>query len=513
MELEFNLLDQPWIPVTQTDGRPTMMGLKEALLRSHNLLEISSASPLVVGSLHRLLLAIAHRVFGPADHGAWARLWAAGHWDEKALSAYFERWRSRFNLFDDAHPFYQCRNVEGGARKTNFFSPERASGNNAMLFDHHSDERADPLPAPEAARLLVAHQAFGLAGTSRPGENFTDGPWTRGSIFLVQGDTLFQTLMLNMILYPPADDILPTAPQSDKPIWEQDDAWADGRSIPHGYLDYLTWPSRRVLLKPQATADGIVVAELQVVPGLRLDASVLDPAKVYRIEPERGFKLVGFEEDKDLWRDSATLFRLSDDPSGQADRRPAAFRLLESLVARRVLDRRSVYRYMAVGMCNNRAKINFWRQERMPLPLAYFEDRELVGCLREEILGRAEAVGQVLEQAASELARQLLSHDGQGGSPDKTEVQRLVDQMAAERHYWSALEVPFRQAMETLPHDADGTQAEWYNTLRRAARDAFERAARASAAPVRAFKAVTMARGHLEAGLREKLPHINAGRP
>ena len=66
MTYSFNLIDEPWIPCLRPDGTTIALGLRETLLQAHELREIRGDTPLETAALHRLLLAILHRVFGPS---------------------------------------------------------------------------------------------------------------------------------------------------------------------------------------------------------------------------------------------------------------------------------------------------------------------------------------------------------------------------------------------------------------------------------------------------------------
>ena len=103
----FNLIDEPWIPCLRLDGTPVDLSLRDTLAQSHGCRWRSPESPQVTAAIMRLLLAILHRVFGPADEDAWSELWAAQRFDADALDAYFGKWRHRFDLFDLERPFYQ----------------------------------------------------------------------------------------------------------------------------------------------------------------------------------------------------------------------------------------------------------------------------------------------------------------------------------------------------------------------------------------------------------------------
>ncbi len=72
-------------------------------------------------------------------------------------------------------------------KSVNSLIHDMASGNNATLFDHHTDESDIALTPPQAGRMLIAAQAFGLAGLSGLPQKFTYAPCIGGVIFLSGG--------------------------------------------------------------------------------------------------------------------------------------------------------------------------------------------------------------------------------------------------------------------------------------------------------------------------------------
>ena len=73
--MEFNLVDEKWIPcLIAGEKSPQEFSLREVLVQAHEISEIFDNSPLVTISLHRLLLAILHRNFGPASFSKWKEL-------------------------------------------------------------------------------------------------------------------------------------------------------------------------------------------------------------------------------------------------------------------------------------------------------------------------------------------------------------------------------------------------------------------------------------------------------
>ena len=85
MKPSFDLCQQPWLPCVRLDGLPIALGLGDALAQAHRLRELQGETPLETAALHRLLLAILHRVVGPDSRRAWAALWQRGCWDGAAV--------------------------------------------------------------------------------------------------------------------------------------------------------------------------------------------------------------------------------------------------------------------------------------------------------------------------------------------------------------------------------------------------------------------------------------------
>ena len=160
MNVQFNLVDEPWLPCIRTDGQPIELGLYDALTQAHTLRELHGETPLGTAALHRMLLAVLHRVFGPESRKAWYQLWRKGRWDEEALQDYFDRWRSRFNLFDDEYPFYQSPDPPGDPEPLNRLSLPHAY--NSTLFEHQMADGTLSVPAARAARWLITLQASGI---------------------------------------------------------------------------------------------------------------------------------------------------------------------------------------------------------------------------------------------------------------------------------------------------------------------------------------------------------------
>jgi CRISPR system Cascade subunit CasA len=493
MTTAFNLIEEPFLPVTRLDGKPDELGLNGVLRQAHELRRLRDGSPLVTAALHRLLLAILHRVFGPENEDAWARLRDRGQWDANAIDAYLDRWRDRFHLFDAQRPFYQTARFRtdppGGIGR---LAHELASGNNATLFDHNRDDPPAALPPAAAARLLIAQQAYAVGG-GRSATGYTaHAPLLQGVVILPQGATLFETLLLNLVAY---NREAPIPARDDAPIWERDNPAALTSPQPRGYLDYLTWQSRTIALHPETVDGRTVVRQASYAQGRRLEApEMFDPQMAYRRSKEQGWRALRLDEDRALWRDSTALFRAA----GDDDRRPGCLEWLYQLEQYGAVPPWQCYDLAAIGLCTDKAKVHFWRHERMPLPIHYLDDIDLLKNL-ETALSEADEVERVLRDGVRRLATEALAPAG--GNPDRDRVSNFVDALVPERLYWSRLEIPFLQFFRDLANhagDVERQQAEVCRWVRQhlatQARLAFEQTAGRLDQSPRLLRAVALAR-------------------
>lgn len=513
--MSFNLIDEPWLPCIRADGKAEQLSLRDALVRAHEIRELFDESPLVTVALHRLLLAILHRNFGPANIEEWFQLWRRGRWNEEKLGDYFTRWHDRFELFHPERPFYQVTEIESAGRQPlSILFQELTTGNNTTLFDHTYEDAPPRIDASQAARGLIARQAFSVGfGKSSP-FYFSDSPLIRGLTLLVYGDNLFETLALNMVRYTEDRPIPTVSGRDDLPAWEQEQPEQPRKegTAPSGYLDYLTWQSRRIHL--YAEGDPPVVRECQLQQGLKLaDPAPFDPFKCYREDDKRGYVLVSFREERALWRDSHVLFQTADETHGRPGILNWISRLRRSPRAQED-GIKPAYRLAALGLTTDvgkAASVILWRHERLPLPFAYLENLDLLGDLRRAIL-YAEDAGRELRSAARTFAKLLLTPpEGTGLPPRKEDIEPIARRLAPERRFWPMLESPFLDLMKTLPDpdlDIDARSNElfgWRRRVRRAVLDTLESTLRDLNADTRELRAAAVAERALRRNLRRTL--------
>lgn len=515
----FNLIDEPWIPCLMPDNRLQEFGLLEVLVRAPEIREIFHSSPLVVTAVHRLLLAILHRNFGPENLAAWKELWERGSFDAQVLQQYFDRWRERFFLFHPERPFYQVPNMEGATEHPPQKLMQEASwGNNPTLFDHNFKKLSVPLHPKQAALYLLASQAFSFAGTAGKNfENFTDSPLARGLIVVPLGQNLFETLSLNLINYNQENPI-PWINSDDPPCWEQDlkNYFNRGNKIINGYLDYLTLLSRKINL---IFDENKIIIKCQIIQGLKLsDNFTKEVFMAYKQVQEQGLIPLRLEPERAIWRDSHALLcelhKINLKKKKLMTRRPEIFNWIARI--KNDLGSRD-YQFDVMGMASNKAKVELWRFERLPLPLAYLDDKDLLGELR-LALEKCERAHDLLLSHTKKLAALVLAPPvaGQRRQADPKEVARLVQSWAPSRRYWARLEAPFRHLMIELPADQTenedgevvyGTRLlpEWRRTVYQAARQGFQEVAKGLENSLRSLKALAQVEGPFLAALKKEL--------
>ena len=516
MTAHFNLVDEPWIPCLGLDGQ----------------LEVLVAER---GDLHRLLLAILHRALGgPQSEEEWASFWrdGTGSWDRDEVRAYLQRWHKRFFLLDEERPFFQA----SGRCPVDFKDPYILAQHipyesDATLFEHFCYADDHRMPPALAARLVVACQSFALGGliTRQKGDSPSAraGPLANCAVLIVKGPNLFQTLALNLhkLNYDDEEPFRGDAAK-DVPAWERDEPPLPGERFPLGYLDYLTWNSRRVWLKHREGPSG----ELWVTGAIIMEGPSpqgntrrgRETMVIFEKRPKAKPKddpwpPVGFDEKRALWRESHALFGSFE----RADAGRSRSRIcdwLSDLVYEGRLPRSATYMVDALGLCSDQKKRLFWRHERLPIPLAYLDDPELVACL-EHALTAAETGADVLRQNCWSFARMAVVRD-ESKTPNKqqkNEISQLAASLAGELRYWPRLEPPFLHLLEDLPGDVDWQPdaklahrdqrlAEWTDTVRWTAGRSFKETVSGFDRTARLLKAAVRAERRFMRELNKRLP-------
>ncbi len=453
----FNLLSDAFIPCLRPDGTRQLLGIRDVLLEASIITEIRHSSPLVTIAIHRLLLAILHRNFGPADYASWRSLWEARHFHSATLDRYFDQWRNRFDLFDAEHPFFQDISLKD-EKDVQVHVASRLIKELSMTFtdtltNHQVPGRFPGVSFPEVACQLIAEQCFSMSA----GKGYVSAHHAYAAVFLVIGASLFETLMLNLTI---CNAERPIPSRADRPSWESDTFETVSRA-PRGYIESLTWLARRILL----TVDGDQIRNIIYTQGPRCEHSrgVADPMLAYQVRPDSGVMPYSFHEDKGLWRDIPVLLSATGVSGPKQVQRPMMLTDLAALVAQGIPDLAETRQLTmrAYGLLGNNAAIRYWREISLPLPLAFLGNDALVAHLQLG-LDAADKGAKVLYKAAARLASDILS-PGEG-KPDPARVSDMIVNLGMERAYWATLERPFRRLvhdLSTADQEADGLLAAW----------------------------------------------------
>ena len=243
---------------------------------------------------------------------------------------------------------------------------------------------------------------------------------------------------------------------------------------------------------------------------------LLDPFKCYqRKDSQEPFQPLGLRPDRALWRDSHILFQQIGEQGAESKaltKRPEIFNHLAQIeMARRrgEIEARPGYAFAAYGFATEigkAASVIFWARERLPLPLSYLIEPQLVDELR-FALGLADDVSAALRESIRALAKLLaapLSDDRNARQPDPNDVRNIANSFSADEFYWARLDQPFKKLLTDLPKDfqhksgdtaqpSDEAMTEWVGTLQRTARAALDNAVNSLSGSAHDLKAAAQA--------------------
>lgn len=508
----FNLTREPWIPAETLDGAVAEFSTRDVLAKAHTLRGLADPSPLVVAALTRHLLAILHRAFdGPKDVTAWCEIAEPGSFARAPIDAYLDSVENRLDLCHPTEPFAQVRGLTERFRE--YVSPideievVRARwGGGRELFRHRPTSPAPSMTLARAARALLAHHAFATGGlVKKPDEptSATASPLTRAGVVVLRGDTLFKTLIANLLEYD-TENARPfsTGGATDLCAWEQPPAPRELRRadepkrVPLGYLDLLTWQSRRVEL---ICENGVVTGFINAVGQGLAKGSPLDPMVTYHRHEEHGMLPVGIDTARGFWREANALFE-SARGEGAPFERPHAVDLVSKPQVLRVLGENVLVDVEVLGIAAEKSRIDAVRAERVQTRARCFGDDDARAAV-ERALNLSRNLVSALRSALWVYARHALAPGGR--DPDTNAVRALVDSLGADAAAWSALGVEFEKLLRALGDDPDAAAVRFESDALRAIHEVFLSAAARPATTARWLKARALAETALHKNLAE----------
>lgn len=348
---EFNLLDEEWINVvTDYKGTTKPVGMKEFFENAHNYIALAGDTPTQDFAVMRFLLAVLHTVFSryDADGNAyemlemndrmqpkeepeedleeyedllmdtWKDLWNKGKFPN-IVNEYLEKWRDRFNLFDDKYPFYQVTEKEIDVSKINKPTPSEVLGKNInrrisesankiALFSpkYSSDLNKEKMSQDEVARWLLTFQSYsGLSDKVIFGKEKYKASkgwlFDLGGVFL-SSDNLFKTLLLNLQLKNFTNKI-------QKPCWEFSPEEVVQKQMSFEPIDniaelYTVW-SRAVCIKDYSPENAFSMSIVKL-PEVIHEDQFLEPMTIWRYnttgDNKEKFTPRKHQMNKSMWR-------------------------------------------------------------------------------------------------------------------------------------------------------------------------------------------------------------------
>jgi len=488
----FNLIDEKWIPVQFLNGNRDELGIRDTLLRAKEIATIEDSSPLVVAALHRFLLAVLYRALeGPIDIDQAKALFKEGLPGEK-ITAYLEKWRDRFWLFDEKYPFGQIPSFEPKTwRAWTALAAEHNADNAKVLFDHVAVESPGTINEAAAARWILATQTFSVSCGKSELSHTGTAPSATAAMALPLGRDFQDTLLLSLV--PQNRAII----ADDLPLWERSpesvaSLKAGFERAASGLADRYTWRVRSVRLEANDSGQIGKLAFASGVGNSSVDQN--DPMLGYRIDDKNGKLPIQFR-DRGLWRDFDSLL---------PDESHLAPQVIEHATALTRMNRgRFPSSVMILGQANNKAKIEYWRMERFALPDALTGDR-FIRVEIKQLLKDSEDTQKSLWSACCSFARDLLSRGDR--SPDGKDIKKFVTQMSAIPWYWSTLESSFHGILReyTLERDSEDIRCQWLKSVRNTLKSAWaQHSASVSTGDAWAIRALVKSEGSVLRKLKE----------
>ncbi len=461
MNPEFNLLDEPWIPVQMMDGRVKEMGLLALFDQLAHVKSLAETSPTSLVAQYRLLLAVTHRAL-TMDRGTWKEqdriTWFSEGIPKGVVEAYLNHWRERFWLFHPEYPFMQVAELATLPETADKTKPwtqislASASGNTAVMFDHSNDVAPIAVCPGTALRELLGFLQFTPGGLVKVlSTSDKAGPLSNTAAVVPIGKNLNQTLLLSLH---------PSQNPNDLPAWERPapqrlDIAAEP-ALATGANDRYTRLSRSVLFRRTETGH---VQNLHFAEGMAMldDPNAPDPMASFRAGKEKMVR-VTFSDGKAFWRDMPALLP---DAEGKQSKPATVLGLAVSL--QMAIGDRGDQAYLVAGLASDQAKLLRWRCEQLVLPPAVLCEAGLAEFLREKVR-QAEA----LHKRIRTLGTHMLAATMPDSTKDDTlsRARSLFDGGATTPLFFSIAE---RALPELLSHiakrDAEAAENGWSNNL------------------------------------------------
>ncbi|NJP10752.1 MAG: type I-E CRISPR-associated protein Cse1/CasA [Leptolyngbyaceae cyanobacterium RU_5_1] len=485
--MSFNLTQEPWIPVVQQDWQSKKVSLIELFETWKDLWEIQADNPPTTLALYRFLLALLHHVYqGPKDED---------HWEEiqddngKKAIAYLKEKQDCFDLLHPDRPFMQDPTLtEDKAVSVHAIHTMSTS----KVFSHEHEWSGYSISLSQAAQLLVRLQTVDITSLrafyppqTTGNRSAVNTPTINAATILLQGDSLKETLLKNLMQYDPEAEIPSVVSGEDLPTWETSYAGQPQKAIPNGYINYLAYPWRRLRLFFQEDS----VHQIAITMGNSLPDGISIKQWECHIAFDDG-RPIRFSMEQQLWRDSHCFLH-----TAEKKNRPRIVDWLADLRSEKLVD--PIICFQVFGMCADKAKPLGWNIDQFSAPILYATDKQLGAALRNavDIAKEHQQVFRSFRGSPYHALSEVLKNSDAGN---------LARSLDGESRYWATLDRAFQPLLNELAEDktVDGNGTtygnqelpKWQQTVQSAAREAFTE----SIASIRNYQARAAALRSLE---------------
>jgi CRISPR system Cascade subunit CasA len=359
--MSYSLLTEDWIPIRQS-GKFKCISLLQLFQDWNSIQDVCAINPPRQIALYRFLIAIAHAALrGPATMQDYKALWADGKVGDR-ICEYLNQWADRFDLLHPEHPFLQDIRIAATVGQTPIGKAVYQDTNTPIIWFKPRD--TPWLTLPDATQELLRMQSLELGG--RKSDSITTGPgrWTQGRHVFPIGSSLRETLLLNLASY--------EAPDADRPVWEQNNPYGTGERYPAGYVDWLTYCERRILL----TIEGDKVTHLRLASGWKPplgNSYTHDHHQAFRFSSKKKVWVpLIFNPQRQLWDDSEAILHTVED----SNHRPKIFDWLSN---NRKLQNPQPVRVLGFAHAGGTqtAKALHWADDSLAIPEVLLEDADI----------------------------------------------------------------------------------------------------------------------------------------
>lgn len=422
--MSYSLLTAAWIPVRQA-GKLKPVGLLELFSSWEEIDDIYTDNPPRQIAIYRFLIAVVHSALrGPDERAEYLALWSDDKLSDR-ICEYLQQWVERFDLLHPDRPFLQDPTITQ-INSTPIVKAVYQDANTPIIWFKPRDILW--LSLSDAIQELLRLQSLDLGGMKSDSKNIGPGRWTQGRHVFPIGSSLRETLLLNLNSYESSDE--------DKPVWEQEHPNGTGERSPAGYLDWLTYCDRRILL----TVDGDKVTHLRLASGWKMPSGIdfsYDKHQAYRLLSKGNVYLpIQFNAKKQLWDDSEAILHTIED----ANYRPKIFDWLSKCRKLKSPQPTRVLGFAHAGGTQS-AKPDHWADDVLSISGSILEDPNIwegveAGIILARAFGRV-FTGETLKYVPKDSNQQELL-----GSGEKDIIKAQLPSLQAALYSYIGQEFP-----------------------------------------------------------------------